>query len=94
MFVCLLFFFVFYIDFSVGWSAPEGAYCSPHAPSNLYHILQVIYIYVQIFFFFFFGGGGGLCAFLAIFVAFILITSLQEHGFGGKKLKLGHLQSE
>ena len=35
---------------------PEGAYCSPHAPSDLYHILQVIYIYVQIF--------GGLCAFL------------------------------
>ena len=51
---------------------PEGAYCSPHAPSDLYHILQVIYIYVQIF--------GGLCAFFAIFVAFILITSLQERG--------------
>ena len=69
LFVCFCFCFVFVfsgIDFSVDWSAPEGAYCSPHAPSDLYHILQIIYIYVQIL--------GGLCAFFLQFLWLLFLS--------------------
>ena len=56
----------------MGWSALVGAYYSPHAASDPYHILQFIYIlYTDLW---------GFMCFLRDFVGFILIASLQERG--------------
>ena len=48
--VLLGFFCIFRYNFRVGWSAFVGAYYSPHAASDPYHILQFIYILYTDFF--------------------------------------------
>ena len=66
--VLLGFFCIFGYNFRVGWSAFVGAYYSPHAASDPYHILQFIYILYTDFF-------GFMCFFCEILrVLFLLLV--------------------